>query len=58
MKDIKLKDECFECGVFDQTMPLRYICAVKSCPGLNWSMNKKERIIKEVAWELTYKPSS
>lgn len=46
MKNIKLKKECFQCGYFNEGHK-HYKCAVKSsCPGINWSKEKKLRALK------------
>jgi hypothetical protein len=47
-KKHKLKDACFKCGTFDPKKTARYKCAVTgSCAGKDWSMSKKQHLIKE-----------
>jgi hypothetical protein len=47
--DNPLKDVCFKCGTFDPAMGARrYKCAINGkCPGLDWSMAKRARIIQQ-----------
>ena len=48
-KDIKLKEVCFKCHTFDKSLGKgrSYKCTLSySCPGLNWSEEKKQRAIR------------
>ena len=47
-KDVRLKDVCFQCRTFDSAQGKSYKCALaKSCPGLNWSMSKRQLLVKD-----------
>lgn len=44
-----LKKECFECRTFDRKQRGGYKCAVPgSCPGRDWSSERKQQAINRV----------
>ena len=46
-KNIKLTKHCLTCRIFDKNQRGHYKCAVQnSCPGLNWSVKKKQQAIR------------